>query len=308
MRTGILMGAAVVIAVVIAAVTGFVAQQRPSAAVSYPAAARSDAMAEPFDSDQPPSELPIAPLEGRVREVIEVAQYTYLRLGTDQGEVWAAVSKAPVVVGSDVTVEDPAKMERFESVTLKRTFDVIYFGNLPTSGAATTGKLPPGHPSVDHGSSGPAGELPAGHPSVDGTATMPPMHGGPGAATPANAGTDVVVPRASGSNAHTIGDLFAQSTKLEGKRVRVRGQVVKVTAGVQGKTYLRLRDGSGARPEERELVVTSQAEARVGEVTTFEGTLRTQVDVGIGFRYPILLSDAQVIDDSVRDKRSAGER
>jgi hypothetical protein len=296
-------------AVVIAAVTGFVAQQRPSAAVSYPAAARSDAMAGPFDPDQPPSEAPIAPLKGRVREVIEVAQYTYLRLGTDQGEVWAAVSKAPVVVESDVTVENPARMEHFESVTLKRTFDVIYFGNLPTSGAAATGKLPPGHPSIDGPSNEPADELPAGHPSVDGAVATSPLYGGAASATPTNGNNEVFVPRVSGDNAHTIGDLFAQSTKLEGKVVRVRGRVVKVTAGVQGKTYLRLRDGTGARPEERELVVTSQAEARVGEVTTFEGTLRTQVDVGIGFRYPILLSDAQVIADaSVRDERSADKR
>jgi hypothetical protein len=261
-------------AVAIAAVTGFLAQQRPSTAVSYPAAARSGAMADPFDSGELPTGRDSASLQGRVREVIEVAQYTYLRLGTAQGEVWAAVSKAPVVVDSDVIVEDPVRMEHFESATLKRTFDVVYFGNLSTSGAAGSGKLPPGHPSLDRGSRDPAGEL---------------------------------VPRASGKNAHTIGELFAQSAKLEGKLVRVRGQVVKVTAGVQGKTYLRLRDGTGARPEERELVVTSQAEARVGAVTTFEGTLRTQVDVGIGFRYPILLSDAQVVtDDSARDKLSPG--
>ena len=267
-------------AVATAAVAGLVAQQRPSAAVSYPMTTRSGAMGEGFDSDVPPSEAPSAPLKGRVREVIEVAQYTYLRLGTEQGEIWAAVSKAPVVVDSDVIVEDPVRMEHFESVTLKRTFDVIYFGNLPASSGAGSGKLPPGHPGIDRGSNGLAGEL-----------------------------ADGLVPRASGNDAHTIGELFAQSAKLEGKLVRVRGQVVKVTAGVQGKTYLRLRDGSSARPEERELVVTSQAEARVGAVTTFEGTLRTQVDVGIGFRYPILLSDAQVIaDDSARDKRSAGKR
>jgi hypothetical protein len=290
-------------AVAIAAATGMVAQQRPSTAVSYPAAARSGAMAGPFGAEAPPSGAQSAPLQGRVREVIEVAQYTYLRLGTDQGEVWAAVAKAAVAVDSDVTVEDPVRMEHFESATLKRTFDVIYFGSLPTSSAAGSGKLPPGHPSIDRGSSDPAGDLPAGHPSVGSAAAMSAPHGGPASPTPTNGVADVLVPRASGNNAHTIGELFARSAKLEGKVVRVRGQVAKVTAGVQGKNYLRLRDGSSTRPEERELVVTSLAEAKVGAVTTFEGTLRTQVDVGIGFRYPILLSDAQTIaDDSARDK------
>jgi hypothetical protein len=305
MRTGILMGAALAIA----AVTGFVAQQRPSAAPSYPAVARSGAMGDAFASDEPPSAAPSDPLRGRVREVIEVAQYTYLRLATAQGEVWAAVSKAPIVVDSEVTVENPTRMDHFESVTLKRTFDVIYFGNLPTGAAVASGQMPPGHPRVDRGPSDSASELPPGHPRIDGAATVPPGHGAAASVTPTNGSPDVAVPRASGGNAHTIGELFAAGAKLEGKRVRVRGQVAKVTAGVMGKTYLRLRDGSSARPEERELVVTSQAEARVGTVDTFEGTLRTQVDVGIGFRYPVLLSDAQVVaDDSGRDKASTGKR
>lgn len=305
MRTGILMGAALAIA----AVTGFVAQQRPAAAPSYPAVARSGAMGDVFDSVEPPSAAPSDPLRGRAREVIEVAQYTYLRLGTDQGEVWAAVSKAPIAVDSEVTVENPTRMDHFESVTLKRTFDVIYFGNLATGDAVGSGELPLGHPRIDRGSSDPATALPPGHPSINGVAPMAPMHGDAASVTPANGVTNVAVPRASGGNAHTIGELFAAGAKLEGKLVRVRGQVAKVTAGVMGKTYLRLRDGSSARPEERELVVTSQAEAQVGTVGTFEGTLRTQVDVGIGFRYPVLLSDAQVVaDDSGRDKAGVATR
>jgi hypothetical protein len=275
MKTGLLMGAAVAVAAVI----GLVAQQRPVDAPPHTEVARTGAMGDPFDSGQLPNDPPSSSLHGRVREVIEVAQYTYLRLGTPQGEVWAAVTKAPVAMDNEVTVENPMRMEHFQSTTLGRTFDVIYFGNLPTGGAAASGKLPPGHPSID------------------GAATMFAGHGAPTSATPAGGGSGLAVPRASGSNARTIAELFSEGAKLEGKLLRVRGQVVKVTAGVLGKTYLRLRDGSSASPEQRELVVTSQAEARVGDVATFEGTLRTQVDVGIGFRYPILLSDAQVIAD-----------
>jgi hypothetical protein len=262
-------------AVAVAAVVGLTARQRPTAEPSRPVATRSVAAAAPLEPDEPPSGSPAAPLQGRVREVIEVPQYTYLRLETKQGEVWAAVSKAPIVVDSNVIVENPTRMEHFESATLKRTFEVIYFGNLPTSNAVGSRELPPGHPRIDSESRAP----------------------------------DIVVARASGSNAHTIGELFNQSAKLEGKLVRVRGQVSKVTAGVQGKTYLRLRDGSSARPEERELVATSQVEAQIGTVATFEGTLRTQVDVGIGFRYPILLTDARVIaNDPDRDQASASKR
>ena len=284
MKTGLLMGAAVATA----AAVGLVVQQRPTGPLPHPAAAaRSGSTGDLFDSDSPATEPSSDSLQGRVREVIEVAKYTYLRLATSQGEIWAAVSKAPVAVDSDVTVENPTRMEHFESATLKRTFDVIYFGNLPTAGGAAPSELPPGHPSID---------------SAD-----PPtqVHGALSPTTPTAGAPDVKVARASGKNARSISELFAESTQLEGKLVRVRGQVVKVTAGGLGKTYLRLRDGSGARPEERELVVTSQVEAQLGVVSTFEGTLRTQVDVGIGFRYPVMLADAKVVaDDPSRDQAS----
>jgi hypothetical protein len=169
-------------------------------------------------------------------------------------------------------------MDHFQSASLKRTFDVIYFGNLASDSVAQNDGLPPGHPSV-------AGAASAAH-----------VHDGP-ASTDTPELADVKVSRASGSNARSIAELFANGERLEGKLLRVRAQVVKVTSGVLGKTYLRLRDGSSARPEERELVVTTQAEPRVGDVATFEGTLRTQVDVGIGYKYPVLLTDAQLIAD-----------
>lgn len=267
-------------AIAIAAVVGLVVQQRPKSS-PYPAvaAARTGANGGLFDADEPATNSPSESLEGRVREVIDVAQYTYLRLDTAQGEVWAAVSKAPVKVDSRVSVESPTRMEHFESVTLKRTFDVIYFGNLASGTASLQG-----------------GQLPAGHPSIDGSPTVPAAHGSLASPTsPASDVPDVKVARASGNNAYDVGELFAESAKLEGKLLRVRGQVVKVTPGVLGKTYLRLRDGSSARPEARELVVTTQAEVQIGAVATFEGTLLTQVDIGIGFRYPVLLSDAKVV-------------
>lgn len=266
-------------AIATAAVVGLVVQQRPKASL-YPAVAATQTGVSGglFDANEPATDLPTESLRGRVREVIDVAQYTYLRLGTPQGEVWAAVSKAQVLVDSDVSVENPTRMVNFASATLKRTFDVIYFGSLPASGSASH--------QVD---------LPPGHPSIDGTPTVPAAHGTLSPTAPTTDLADVKVARASGSNARSIAELFAESTKLEGSLLRVRGQVVKVTPGVQGKTYLRLRDGSGSRPEERELVVTSQADVQVGTLVTFEGTLRTQVDVGIGFRYPILLADAKVV-------------
>ncbi len=283
MKTGILMGGAVAAAAVI----GWYAQRQPHPAVER-AAQETNASARGalFEAGDPATAGDAAALRGRVLEVIDVAAYTYLRLATAQGETWAAVSKAPVAVGSEVTVVDANRMEQFESTTLKRKFDVIYFGNLKADGSgAGSGSLPPGHPAI-----------PAGHPTIGGDAN--PHAGGAVAASESSPLPHVKVPRAAGANAATIAELFDESSKHVGKLVRVRGQVVKVTPGVLGKTYLRLRDGSATGAEPRELVVTSQAEARVGDVTTFEGTVQTQVDVGIGFVYPVLLADAKALPET----------
>jgi uncharacterized protein YggU (UPF0235/DUF167 family) len=81
-----------------------------------------------------PAPAPSSPasetLQGEVLEAKTVEPYTYLRVRTAKGDVWAAVPQAPVRPGSKVTIFDPAEMRDFQSRGLNRTFDSIYFGVL----------------------------------------------------------------------------------------------------------------------------------------------------------------------------------
>ena len=75
---------------------------------------------------QPAQQAPAAAapsVQGEVLETLDADVYTYLKLKTKQGEVWAAVNKAPVKKGAQVTIENPMLMTNFESKTLKRKFD-----------------------------------------------------------------------------------------------------------------------------------------------------------------------------------------
>jgi hypothetical protein len=265
-------------AVAVAAVVGIASKSDPSSGSpvtpAAPPATLDDARGSAEAANSPPS--------GEVREAIDVAGYTYLRLLSPQGhEFWAAVSKASVKVGSTVTIADAARMTNFESATLKRTFDVIYFGNLEQA-------LPV---------AGPAGALPPGHPPISGqgagTPTLPGAHALPSTAPPSSA---ISVQPAAGPNGRTIAALLAEVATIAGKAVKVRGQVVKATP-VQGVTYYRLRDGSVAGSEPAELVVSSTAPAQVGDVVTFEGPASVNVDVGIGYKYPLMLQNASRVGD-----------
>ena len=199
-----------------------------------------------------------AVVTGEVLEVKDVEVYTYLRLKTKDGETWAAVSRAPVKVGARVTIENPSVMKDFESKALKRTFPTIVFGSL----AGTAGN-----------------DFASAHGNAPKTAAVD--------AAP------IRVPKASGANARTVADIHAKASDLKDKPVVVAGKVVKFNAAIMGKNWIHLRDGTGdAAKETNDLLVTTQATAKVGDVVTASGVVRTNKDFGSGYTYKVLVEDA----------------
>lgn len=198
-------------------------------------------------------------LSGEVLEIKEVESYTYLRLKTSQGETWAAVSKAPVKKGAKVSLENTMVMNNFESKSLNRTFPTIVFGSLAgTAGSKTA--------------------LGAGmSTSLPKAAEVAP----------------VKVAKASGANAYTVADIIGKASQLKDKPVTLNGKIVKYNAGIMGKNWLHLQDGSGtAASNTHDLLVTSLAEAKVGDSVTVSGVVRTDKDFGSGYSYKVLVEEA----------------
>lgn len=81
--------------------------------------------------DSPASNGPVT-VHGVIREVIQVPNYTYLRLSHDgKPDAWAAVESNPsLTVDAKVTVTQAMLMQDFTSKSLGRTFSEIYFGRL----------------------------------------------------------------------------------------------------------------------------------------------------------------------------------
>lgn len=195
-------------------------------------------------------------VKGEVLEVKNVESYTYLRLKTADGETWAAVSKAKVKKGATVTIENAMTMHDFQSKTLKRTFPVIVFGTL--GGAASAHDM--AH----------AGVAPA---PVD--------------------MSDIHVDKATGEHAYTVAEVMSKGAELKDQTVRVRGKVVKYNAGIMGKNWIHLRDGSGSDTEQNnDLLVTTLSQAKVGDVVTASGVVHADKDFGAGYFYKALLEEA----------------
>ena len=104
---------------------------------------------------------------------------------------------------------------------------------------------------------------------------------------------DVKVTKATGADAKTVAEIVGGRSGLKDKSVTVRGKVVKFTPGVMGKNWVHLQDGSGsAKDGSNDVVVTTQGETKVGDVVLVKGTVKTDVDLGSGYKYAVLVENA----------------
>lgn len=276
MKMGYVLGAAIIVAAGVGfAVGGMNSGDTPAAEVTpeQPPANPAPGSAKNAQPGQARS------LTGKVLEKLDVPQYTYLRLKQAEGDAWTAVPTAKVEVGEEVTVANVTMMKDFKSSTLDRTFEVIYFGTLG-SGQAQAGK-PPGHPG--------GGQAPG-----DLNMQMNP-HGKTTSTEKVN--LDKPVELAKGKNAKRVADIYAEAAKLDGKTVRVRGIVVKAMPNIMNKTFMHVQDGTGEKDKgTHDLVVTSTGDVPTAKgPITFEGTVKQNVDLGLGYKYKVLVEDAKVI-------------
>ncbi|TNC96333.1 MAG: nucleic acid binding, OB-fold, tRNA/helicase-type [Gallionellaceae bacterium] len=206
--------------------------------------------AEPHPSMQSES----AVLEGKVIEVLNVEGFTYLRLDTRQGKVWAAVIKGEVKTGDAVTLDNVSVMNNFESKSLKRTFDQILFGNLVATNRG------------------------AAKPSALGSSfnTTPPRMSAP----KLDVISDAPTTKAAGANAKTV--------VVRGKVVKYNADIMG-----KNWVHLQDGSGSEAGGT-NDILVTTTSETRVGAVVTVTGVVHIDKDFGAGYAYKVLIEEAKL--------------
>jgi len=198
-------------------------------------------------------------ISGKVTEIIQAAGYTYAEVDTGEEKVWAAASTTSLNVGDTVAFTAEMRMENFHSNSMDRDFPVIYF----VSRFITD----------NTGAAGTAAAITSPH----------------GKSKPAHAAKTIEgINKVEGGN--TIAEVYADRQKLNGKVVRVRGQVTRYTANVMGKNWLHIRDSSTLD----DLTITTGNTAAVDDVVVIEGKLALDKDFGYGYVYPLIVEDASV--------------
>jgi hypothetical protein len=217
------------------------------------------------------SPVPEGAVRGTVLETMDSGGYTYVLMEMGEEERWVAAQQVAVAVGDVVQSNQGMAMPDFESKSLNRTFDVVYFvDRLKILSARTMAPMPEGHPALP---------LPEGHPMMDG-------EGGEQVA-------DAEVPELEpGQN---IAWVYANKDSLAGQSISLRGTVVKYNDGILGRNFIHIQDGSGdAADSSYDLTVTSNDTTAVGETVVVTGTIILDKDFGAGYSFPVLVEDASI--------------
>jgi hypothetical protein len=234
-----------------------------------PAASRTEQPVPSGSTSSSPNPAPgasIAQLSvttGTVLETMDSGGYTYVRVDTGQEQLWAAAPQVAVKVADTVRLPEGAPMTGYHSATLNRSFELIYFV---------------AYIAVEGGGNG-GGEWtkdPAQQPQE-----QPPVK------------IDLSgIDRAEGGK--TVAEIFDEKTQLSGQAVVVRGKAVKVTRNVMGKTWIHLKDGTAGVDGADDLVVTTTADAEVGNTILASGIVTLDLDIGFGYEFDVLLQEATV--------------
>ena len=191
---------------------------------------------------------------GKVIDIIDVAGYTYAEVDTGKGKVWAAGPPTPLKKGDMIAFSSQMPMQNFHSKSLGRDFPIIYFINRYVTNKETSTTASP-------------------HDQIKPQQIIEPIKG---------------IDKVEGG--YTIAEIYTDKKNLNGKTIRVRGQVTKFSARIMGKNWLHIIDSSTLD----DLTITTDGTIAVGVVVIAEGKLELDKDYGYGYLYPVILEDTSV--------------
>jgi len=208
-----------------------------------------------------------------VSEVLQANEYTYLH-GTDNDkDVWMAVPKMDATVGETYYYNGGFPMTNFQSKDLNRTFAEVLFVDVVS-------KTPIVQNNQQQQAANPHGN------NVPNTGNIT------DAQKPKVEKSDVKVEHSNGEI--SISELFKNKDSYNGKKVKVKGKVVKFSPEIMSKNWIHLQDGTDFDGKFDLTITTTSTDVKVDDIVTLEGTLTTNKDFGFGYFYEVLIEDASI--------------
>jgi hypothetical protein len=195
-----------------------------------------------------------------VEEILNTEKYSYLNV-TEGGENFLiAIPKKEIEKGGTYYYRGGLKKTNFESAEYKRVFETLYLVS---------------DVSKDPGTMGMSGANP--HANLSNT-------------IPADKNMKIEVP----PGGITINELFANRKKYEGQTVKIKGKCIKLNSMIMNRNWIHLQDGT-TKDNKIDLTVTTTEDIPLGAIVTVEGKIALNKDFGAGYKYEIIMEEAQVV-------------
>lgn len=188
-------------------------------------------------------------------ESVDASNYTYIKVSEKGNEYWIAVPQMEVKKDEILYFSKSMEMKNFRSEALDRTFETILFVD---DIRKDLGNL----------------QMVQSHPIPTTT-------------------KEEKLKVTKLSDGKSIGEIYSQLNKLEGKTIRVRGKVVKFNPNIMNTNWIHIQDGT-EYGNDYDLLITSNTAVQVGQVITAEGKLITNKDFGSGYKYKALIENAKI--------------
>lgn len=192
--------------------------------------------------------------------------YIYIKLDEQGKDIWLATMPINVSAGDKVEYKGGYIMKDFHSKTLNKTFDFILFVT---------------RISVLNGNS---------------LASKQPIQGDEYHKNISKEEQTTPIPKSNeivkAEDGKTIEEIFSEIGQLKDKEVTVRAKVMKVSKNILLRNWVTLRDGTGVSPDDK-LIATTSENVNIGDIVIVKGIVRTDMNIGTGYKYKVLLEDAK---------------
>jgi hypothetical protein len=217
----------------------------------------------------------------KVLETMNSGGYTYAKVDESGTIYWIAGPQSNITVGSKISFLEQMVMTDFTSKSLNKTFDQILFVSaiVPTDKSAQSTSAQSSTAKTAQTAQGKAGADAHANCNHDKELTLEPV------------ATTVKV--AKNTSGYTIEELYTKKAALKDKSVKINAKVVKVSKNIMGKDWIHLQDGSGAAGTDDIIATAANSTVQVGDSVTANGTIKTDVDLGYGYKFPVLIEEAK---------------
>jgi len=202
------------------------------------------------------SDLPQGTHKAIAVDVIQTPSYTYVLTKENTGEYWIAIPQREVNKGQSFFYDEGLEMKNFESKSLGRVFETVYFVQ-----------------------------------GIRDVAVKPFMESTNNKLNKKSGIKQKNISIEQPEGAKSVAEIYKHKTEHGHQQITIRGEVVKVNNGILGLNWVHLQDGSNHNGD-FDLTVTTQEVCQVGDVVTFIGKISLNKDFGAGYSYPVLMEEA----------------